>query len=138
MKLFTLFSCNIVVNHPTHTAFRPHMLGTDKFDYAKKYCLLHVARSYQGKMFKVCDSLVCKGISPLLALFPKLWLLWAVCRAVFAKWGKIYVVHVETRHANHRIMHEKLFTSSPLPPKKVLDNLFPSMFRRFYSLLGVG
>ncbi|ONM59413.1 uncharacterized protein [Zea mays] len=30
----------------------PHMLGTDKFDYAKKYCLLHVARSYQGKMFK--------------------------------------------------------------------------------------
>ncbi|WVZ66594.1 hypothetical protein U9M48_015789 [Paspalum notatum var. saurae] len=30
----------------------PHMLGTDKFDYAKKYCLPHVARSYGGKIFK--------------------------------------------------------------------------------------
>ncbi|CAD6344033.1 unnamed protein product [Miscanthus lutarioriparius] len=52
MKLFKLFCCNIVVNHPTPTAFRPHMLGRDKFDYAKKYCLLHAARSYQGKIFK--------------------------------------------------------------------------------------
>ncbi|KAJ1291737.1 hypothetical protein BS78_02G339000 [Paspalum vaginatum] len=30
----------------------PCMLGTDKFDYAKKYCLPHVARSYRGKIFK--------------------------------------------------------------------------------------
>jgi hypothetical protein len=100
------------------------MLGTNKLDYAKKYCLLHAVRSYQGKIFKVCDSLVCKGISLLLALFPKLWLLWAVCRAVIryankqqqqhsllsqASWGrllfvmlsggKIYAVHVETKYS---------------------------------------
>ncbi|CAL5071925.1 unnamed protein product [Urochloa decumbens] len=30
----------------------PHMLGYNKFDYAKKYCPPHVARSYQGKLFK--------------------------------------------------------------------------------------
>ncbi|RCV13837.1 hypothetical protein SETIT_2G378100v2 [Setaria italica] len=30
----------------------PRMLGNNKFDYAKKYCSLHVARSYQGKSFK--------------------------------------------------------------------------------------
>nr|CAB3458512.1 unnamed protein product [Digitaria exilis] len=29
----------------------PHILGRNKFDYAKKYCSLHVARSYQGKSF---------------------------------------------------------------------------------------
>jgi len=28
------------------------MLGNNKFDYAKKYCLTQVARSYQGKLFK--------------------------------------------------------------------------------------
>ncbi|RLN33318.1 DNA annealing helicase and endonuclease ZRANB3 [Panicum miliaceum] len=30
----------------------PNMLGNNKFNYAKKYCSLQAARSYQGKIFK--------------------------------------------------------------------------------------
>ncbi|XP_062187807.1 uncharacterized protein LOC133891109 isoform X2 [Phragmites australis] len=30
----------------------PFLLGNDKFDYAKKYCSLHIARSYQGKTYQ--------------------------------------------------------------------------------------
>ncbi|KQK15412.1 DNA annealing helicase and endonuclease ZRANB3 [Brachypodium distachyon] len=30
----------------------PHLLGSDKFEFAKKYCSLHVARSSQGKIYQ--------------------------------------------------------------------------------------
>ncbi|KAF8664147.1 hypothetical protein HU200_054895 [Digitaria exilis] len=49
------------IYHQIHMLW-PHILGRNKFDYAKKYCSLHVARSYQGKSFMlICMQDYSKG-----------------------------------------------------------------------------